>query len=352
MARKTRFSMARKWEPCMVCRDHTIGVAQGKPVCNACNLFFRRSKPKEHEIPLCQNLCENNRFCSVIRRCRSCRMTKCLKLIWSNPSSEEESRVESSSPVLNQSKLFENMSMWNRERERTFLNYKVQKGIEISVEEVMRNGTGKNLIPIQSKTFLEWSFISQLTSIVFLMKLPFYEDLSEDDQKSFIKAYRFKSAMFFLAMHCFKNQIDQLQYPNGTDIFSNKILACPWINILDETRTRLIRNLKELNVTMEEFYAMSSLFVCNPLTVDNLSVDGQQTLMQAQFHFQALLINLCCISDPGSGHLRCDKLVRVDLSINTTHTLFDYAIILSEIPKEGVTKKVEMEDKDSVLYFE
>ncbi|CAL2035054.1 unnamed protein product [Caenorhabditis brenneri] len=201
MARKTRFSMARKWEPCMVCRDHTIGVAQGKPVCNACNLFFRRSKPKEHEIPLCQNLCENNRFCSVIRRCRSCRMTKCLKLIWSNPSSEEESRVESSSPVLNQSKLFENMSMWNRERERTFLNYKVQKGIEISVEEVMRNGTGKNLIPIQSKTFLEWSFISQLTSIVFLMKLPFYEDLSEDDQKSFIKAYRFKSAMFFLAMH-------------------------------------------------------------------------------------------------------------------------------------------------------
>ncbi|EGT52785.1 hypothetical protein CAEBREN_07676 [Caenorhabditis brenneri] len=344
--------MARKRESCLVCRDHTIGVAQGKPVCNACNLFFRRSKPKEDKIPLCQNLCENNRFCSVIRRCRSCRMTKCLKLIWSNSSSEEESRVESSSPELNQSELFENMSMWNRERERTSLNYKVQKGIEISLKDVMTNGTGRNLIPIQSKTFLEWSFISQLTSIVFLMKLPFYEGLSEDDQKSFIKAYRFKSAMFFLAMHCFKNGINQLQYPNGIDIFSSKILACPWINILDETRTRLISKLKELNVTMEEFYVLSGLFVCNPLNVENLSFDGKQTLMEAQIHFQALLINLCCISDPGSGHLRCDKLVRVESSINMTHTFFDYAKILSEIPKERVTKKIEVEDKESILYFE
>uniref|UniRef100_A0A1I7UEK5 Nuclear Hormone Receptor family n=1 Tax=Caenorhabditis tropicalis TaxID=1561998 RepID=A0A1I7UEK5_9PELO len=270
-------------EKCGICDRESNAFHYGAFCCNACKMFFRRVISYKSPLKACpfKEDCfdgPNKKF-----ECRLCRFQKCVT---AGMIHNQENITLSST--------LQQLSQLEFNKRQILEHYQPLK--EITFEEATDVGPVQFILKTSGQVFdcPGWERMHQIATIDYLKKLNFSRMMTAADLKAFLKSSFMNCAILSLSMHEYSSKFGILQFPGGVDVIPrelDKILAFK-PELVIGIKCRLIGRLAELQVTNEEFFLLSMIFLCNPAVAD-ISKSGAVLLSSYQQLYSNLLLKYC-----------------------------------------------------------
>ncbi|EGT34312.1 hypothetical protein CAEBREN_06929 [Caenorhabditis brenneri] len=194
---------------CAVCSSRAAGFNYGAATCNACKMFFRRVHVR-NEVEECKF---QNGNC--LAYCTFCRFVQCLQAGMVFHPVVNTYDFRNNEIVL--STIVKNLIYMDNHRTKLFNNFYVEEK-DPSFQELLVPITFNEKPREHKMEYAEWGFMSTITSIDFLKKLHFMNDLNAEDAIIVLRHIFIQMNIFSLAYNSYETKRNTLMFPDGTEI--------------------------------------------------------------------------------------------------------------------------------------
>ncbi|CAL2036729.1 unnamed protein product [Caenorhabditis brenneri] len=303
---------------CAVCHKPSNSFNYGIESCGACKVFFRRTiigKPVK--------ACRNSKNCQS-STCRLCRLQKCIQAGMIFKMSKIQSDQDSLTGFLN------HLKELNSHRNRQIFSFRFDG--DPTVEEIVKL-PGPILFETRPKNYemsnIEGGNFVALTTIDYMKKFNFLNLLDLKDRVLLIENSITDFDMLSNAFRSFESKKACSLYPDGSDIFL-KIDFDICKTLENKIRCELVGRLCELEITIEEFLLLTTVFFCNP-AISNLTETGKTVLTSHQKVYTSLLFQYCLLKYQQNGPNRFTNLLSLFSSAKNAHKDIGYHYFLCNL---------------------
>ncbi|KAF1753107.1 hypothetical protein GCK72_019663 [Caenorhabditis remanei] len=280
-------------------------------------MFFRRHVVRTVPLRPCTGGESCYNLIPTVHECQCCRFQKCIQTGMTILTLLQKTDFH---------KTIQTLSEWNYNRNITIFNC-YPTDIDLNVSTII-SGPVRYTPRAPYLDFQSWTYTSTVTTIDFMRKFPFLYFSKLQDQENLIKAYFVKVGSLCAAFRAYSEGNGFLTFPDGSDVLPPGVMSPDLEDLENRIRCRLVGQLIELQITMEEFLFMLVILITNP-AIPNLSETGRILSSSYRNLYTSALFEYCMLTHQKYGPTRLTDLLSLSHVISKHYEdLNQYFVLL------------------------